>query len=100
MDNTTAFLLGCLFTLLCSFIPFIFSSIQLSRTSKRLVKLINLIIRGIEETGIAKFSRDKNGEPVGMKFDLSITESLHLGNSVNFHEKPETKSREDKSASK
>ena len=57
MDNATAFLLGVLVTLICSFIPFFLSSRQLSKETKRLVKLSNLIIRGIEETGIAKFRR-------------------------------------------
>ena len=93
MNNTTAFLLGCLFTLLCSFIPFILSSIQLSRTSKRLVKLISLIIRSIEEAGIAKFRRDENGEAIGMIFDLAITEALHLADSVNSHKVPATESK-------
>jgi hypothetical protein len=94
MDNTTAFLLGILVTLACSLIAFILSSCQLSKQVKRLVKLINLILRGIEESGAAKFRRDEKGEPIGMIFDLAITESLHLGNSINSNEMPATKSKE------
>jgi hypothetical protein len=94
MDNTTAFLLGVLVTLVCSIIPFFLSSKQLSKETKRIIKLSNLIIRGIEETGIAKFRRDENGEPIGMIIDLGIIESLHLTSSVNSHEVSATKSKE------
>ena len=94
MDNTTAFFLGILVTLTCSLIAFILSSWQLSKQVKRLVKLINLVLRGIEESGVAKFRRDENGEPIGMVFDMAIRESLHLSSSVTSHEVPRTKSKE------
>jgi hypothetical protein len=84
MNNTASCLLGILFTFICSTIPFIISSRQLSKEAKRLVTLSNLIIRGIEESGLAKFSRNANGEPVGMQFDMTVSDSLTLKESTTL----------------
>lgn len=93
MTNTTSALLGILFTFICSTIPFIISSRQLSKETKRLVMLSNLIIRGIEESGLAKFSRNANGEPVGMHFDMTVSDSINLSSSIpSTHQVPETQS--------
>ena len=93
MNNISSFFLGSLITLVCSLIPFILSSRQLSKQVKRLVTLSSLIIRGIEESGIAKFRRNNKGEPIGMIFDLSI-DSINLPSSVHSHQAPETQSNE------
>jgi len=92
MNNATSCLLGILFTFICSTIPFIISSRQLSKEAKRLIALSNLIIRGIEESGLAKFSRNANGEPVGMHFDVTVSDSLTLTGStkLSFPPSPET----------
>ena len=72
MTNLSSFLLGSLVTLICALIPFIISSRQLSNEAKRLAKLSTLVIRGIEESGLAKFSRDEKGNPVGLRFDITV----------------------------
>jgi len=90
MNNATSFLLG----LVCSIIIFFLSSRQLSNEVQKLVKLINLIIRGIEESGLAKFSRNAKGEAVGMQFDITVSDFLHLSPSASSHSHPaETKSK-------
>ena len=91
MNNISSFFLGSLVTLICSFIPFILSSRQLSKQVKRLVTLSNLIIRGIEESGVAKFKRNNKGEPIGMIFDLAIN-SINLSSSIHSHQESETQS--------
>jgi hypothetical protein len=93
MNNATYFLLGIIVTLICSFIPFILSSRQLSKEAKRIIELSTLIIRGIEESGLAKFNRNEKGEPIGMIFNLTLSDSLHLEDSVKLssHQSPETR---------
>lgn len=73
MTNTVSFLLGSLVTLICAGIPFWLSSKQLSKEAKRLAALNILIIRGIEESGKAKFRRNDEGEPIGMIFEETLT---------------------------
>jgi hypothetical protein len=92
MNNATSCLLGILFTFICSTIPFIISSRQLSKEAKRLVTLSNLIIRGIEESGLAKFSRNAEGEPVGLRFNITVSDSINLSSSISSDENTETKS--------
>ena len=92
MNNATSCLLGILFTFICSTIPFIISSRQLSKEAKRIIVLSNLIIRGIEESGFAKFNRNAKGEPIGMIFNLTLSDSLTLADSPNLSspQSPET----------
>ena len=70
------FLFGILVTAICAVVPFLVASIQLAKETKRLRKLITLIARGIEETGLATFRRDANGEFIGMIFSGTISEKL------------------------
>ncbi len=90
MTNTLSLLLG----LVCSIIIFFLSSRQLSSEVKKLVKLINLVLRGIEESGFAKFSRNAKGEAVGMRFDITVSDLLHLPTSTSSdHQTSETQSK-------
>jgi len=84
MNNTLVALLSIFFTFICSTIPFIVSSRQLSKEAKRLMVLSNLIIRGIEESGFAKFSRNAKGEPIGMHFDMTVMDSINLASSATI----------------
>lgn len=72
------FWFGVLVTVVCAIIPFVISSYQLSQETKKLRKLINLIIRGIEESGFATYRRDKKGEIMGMVFSESISEGFSI----------------------
>ena len=91
MSNISSFFLGSLITLACSFIPFILSSRQLSKQAKRSATLSTLIIRGIEESGVAKFRRNNEGEPIGMIFDLAI-DSINSSASLHSHQASEIQS--------
>lgn len=76
MTNLSSFLLGSLVTLVCAFFPFWMSSRQLKNEARRLAKLSNLVTRGMEESGIAKFNRDPAGEAIGLVIDEQVTESV------------------------
>lgn len=76
MTNFSSFLLGSLVTLACAFFPFWRSSRQLEKEAQRLAKISNLVTRGMEEAGIAKFNRNSAGEAIGLIFDEGITEAI------------------------
>jgi hypothetical protein len=48
---------------------YIKASKQLTEAANKLIKLNNLITRGLEAGNIAKFNRDKDNEPTGIIFD-------------------------------
>lgn len=83
LNNLTTLLIGIIITLICTGIPFYYSTKQLSKEARKLRSLSNLVIRAIEESGIAKFNRDKNGEPIGLIFNMEINESINLSTSIH-----------------
>lgn len=76
VNNLSSFLLGSLVTLVCAFVPFWMSSRQLQSEARRLAKLSNLVTRGMEESGFARFNRNSAGEAIGLVLDEEIIESV------------------------
>ena len=74
--NNKELLITILVAIICAFIPFIIASIQLARETKRLRRLITLIARGIEQTGLATFRRDANDEFIALEFSGDISEKF------------------------
>ena len=89
MNNFSFFLLGSLVTLVCAFIPFWMSSRQLQKEAQRLVKLSNLVTRGMEESGIVRFNRNPAGEAIGLVIDEQVIESAFFSSKAE----PSTSSR-------
>jgi hypothetical protein len=65
---------------------------DLKKETDRLRNLNILIIRGIEEAGLAKFNRDKDGNPIGLTLQVSVVDGIVVkedvsGNSTSKQEK-------------
>ena len=49
---------------------------DLRKEASELRKLNVLILRGMEESGLVKFNRDENGNPVGLVIELSVSDGI------------------------
>jgi len=72
LESFLFFLLGSLVTVIAAGIPYWQSSRQLREEANRLAKISNLVTRGMEEAGIAKFNRDASGQAIGLIIELQI----------------------------
>jgi hypothetical protein len=85
MDMLIAFLstlVGGVITWAVSRAYYVRASKDLSAEANNLKQLTTLMLRGMEEAGLAKFSRDEKGNIQGLVFDLSISESVHATDST------------------
>lgn len=57
-------------------------SVKLHDETQRLRKFNVLLLRAFENAGLAEFTRDENGEPVGLVFHETIIESFSLTDTV------------------
>jgi hypothetical protein len=80
------FWIGCLVTIICALIPFCISSYQLYRESKKMRKTMNYMIRGIEDSGLAKYRRNEKGEIVGMVLEGSVLKWVHAAMKAKTNE--------------
>lgn len=65
------FLAGCLITILVALYFYLRSSKDLVQKTKELCRLDTLMLRAIEEAGLAAFNRDKNSKITGMVVNLT-----------------------------
>ena len=52
------------------------ASEDLRKEASELRNLNVLILRGMEKAGFAKFNRDKNGNPVGLVLEISVSDTV------------------------
>lgn len=77
--NVTAGLVSGLFV---SIVFYWLSGRGLRNEAKRLRHLTTLIIRGLEEAGVAKFTRGASGEPIGLIFERNPVSGMGMKSEV------------------
>ena len=77
-SNLMAVGVGALITWFASSYYYKKAADGLNKEAKDLKRLSNLITRGLEEGGLAKFVRDENGQATGMHLEVNIVERLSV----------------------
>ena len=78
IDTIVAVFIGAVVTLWVTHRYYVRAAKALSEAIRGLHKLTTLIIRGLEEADLAKFTRDKDGIPVGLTLQVFAKDEVRL----------------------
>lgn len=76
---------GALITFLAAHLYYVRASADLTNEANQLRNLNHLILRAMEDAGIAEFSRDANGNIVGMRYNIKAHTEVTIKPSSTTH---------------
>lgn len=75
--------IGGIITLLVSIYFYRRASIDLKNEANKLLKSVRLILRALEEGKIVEWTKDKNGEPIGVTLKISVADGIKVESDVS-----------------
>ena len=76
IEIIVSMVVGGLITVAVAWVCFYAGSRQLRKHVNQLTKLINIILRSLENAGLAELNRDEEGNIVGLVIHLELKENL------------------------